>query len=108
MKTKTKPPAETPSSTPPPAFYVLDAESEGDSHGTLTAHGPFLSRAAAEEWLCKDGADAFYDSTGGSLRDLAADAEAGTWGGPMIIVQTVATVRQCPEVRIRVSLRPSQ
>ncbi len=81
-------------------IWILDPEQPGESRGTMSAIGPFVSVIAAEEYLRKDARETFLDADK-SCRELSGEE----WAKPVHIVQFIKTVQQCPEVRVSVRLK---
>lgn len=82
-------------------YWIIDTASPGESENSKSAVGPFATIASAEKWLRDDAKDTFLDADR-SCRELSEDRE---WADPVHIVQVLRTVRQCPEVSVRVQLR---
>ena len=88
----------TPKSKRP--FWVCDVDTEGMSQGTLSAVGPFESRAAAETWICESSANDWVTSCGCLRR-----GDPATWGSEHIILQEVRRVVPVPPDTASMTLR---
>ena len=81
-------------------FWVLDTGTQGESEGTIQAHGPYHTQERAERWIKKTSA-ADWISSCGCLRTGGAPEE---WGDEYIIVQVVRSVRPVPPSCVEMTL----
>lgn len=81
-------------------FWVLDTGIEGQSTGTIQAHGPYHTQERAEQWIKETSAEDWVSSCG-CLRTGGPPEE---WGDEYIIVRVVRCVRPAPPVRVEMTL----
>lgn len=81
-------------------FWVLDTGTEGESVGTIQAHGPYHTQERAEQWIKETSADDWIGSCG-CLRTGGAPQD---WGDEYIIVQVVRSVRPVPPSCVEMTL----
>lgn len=82
-------------------YWIIETDTPGESLDSKSALGPYSSLAEAERWLREDAKETFLDADK-SCRELSERVE---WAAPVHIVQVVKTVKQCPEVSVRVRLQ---
>ena len=83
-----------------PEFYIIDPETPSEIEGGCSARGPYASVKEAEKWLRDDARETFLDADK-SCREL----DGPDWAKPVMIVQVLRRVQQCPRVRVDVELR---
>lgn len=81
-------------------FWVLDTGTQGESAGTIQAHGPYHTQERAEQWIKETSADDWIGSCG-CLRTGGAPEE---WGDEYIIVKVVRSVRPVPPSCVEMTL----
>lgn len=82
-------------------YWIIETDTPGELLDSKAALGPYSSVAQAESWLRDDAKETFL-AADKSCRDVAM---RGEWAAPVHIVQVVKTVKQCPEVSVRVRLQ---
>ena len=85
-------------------FWVIDTGTEGQSSGTIQAHGPYHTQARAEQWIKETSAEDWIGSCG-CLRTGGAPEH---WGAEYIIVQVVRRVRPVPPARVEMTLMDTE
>lgn len=80
-------------------FWVLDAESEATTAGTIEAHGPFCSHHHAECYIRNISAQDWITMCG-CLRT----GDPNEWGSTFIVVKTIRTVKPVPPTMVEMTL----
>jgi hypothetical protein len=84
----------------PGQFWVLDTGTQGQSSGTIQAHGPYQTQGRAEQWI-KETSAADWVGSCGCLRTRGALQD---WGDEYIIAQVVRSVRPVPPSCVEMTL----
>ena len=81
-------------------YWYIDSETSGELAGSKTAVGPFRTVSELKEYLRDDARETYLESDK-SLQSC----DGWDWAKPVLIMQEVERVQQCPVITVKVELR---